>query len=66
MRVHLEHVPDLHEVDVLAVTERDDLVERGEEREGVREHLTLVRRATRVGHDARDEVQRVDVLRAPR
>jgi hypothetical protein len=60
--LHLEHAPDLHEVDILAIALADDLVKRAEDVEGVLQNLALVRAPADVGHYACEQVEGVDVL----
>jgi len=65
MTVHLRDAGDLGQVDVLAVTERNDLIKVAEQLERVPVNLTSICGSADRGYDARYQLKGIDVYINP-
>lgn len=62
MTLHLQHTPNLHQINHLPIPQTHNLIKRAKQLKAILQYLPLVRAPAHVRHDAREEVQRLDVL----
>ena len=62
VRLHLEHTPDLHQINVFPITQAHDLVESTQQLKRLSLNLALLDALTQIRHHAGKEMQRIDVL----
>src|SRR5262245_19703131 len=60
--LHLQHTPDLHQINLFLVTHTHDLIERSQELERIPQNLSLFCALAHVSDDASKEVESFDVL----
>ena len=62
MRLHLQHAPDLHQIDVFPITQADDLVKSTQQLKRLSLDLALLHALTQIRHDTCKEMERIDIL----
>ena len=63
MTLHLQDTPNLSQVHVLPVSERDNLIKRAKNLEGILQNLAFIGAAAEVGDSASKEVEGVNILK---
>lgn len=62
MRLHFQHILDLHQVDLFPIAQAYDFIKRPEQLERILQNFPLFGCAAHIRHDASEQMECVNVL----